>query len=146
MSADEASPTPGLQVKLTPIGPAPSPEDLGKLTVEVLFSDNKQPVPNAVVSISPPAAPPAVSVGKTDPGGHAHFDGVPVGNCTVTALLGKVSGSATVQISTDLQTWNSGPGYVIRTDDASTDQATFRSVSAIGDMPQQYFRLLVTQS
>ena len=52
----------------------------------------------------------------------------------------------TVQISTDLQTWNSDPGYVIRTDDASTDQATARSGSAIGEMPQQYFRLLVTQS
>ena len=52
----------------------------------------------------------------------------------------------TVQISADLQTWNSGPSYAIRVDDASTDEATFRSVTAIEDTPRQYFRLLVTRS
>jgi hypothetical protein len=52
----------------------------------------------------------------------------------------------TVQISTDLQTCNSGPGFAVRTDDARTDEAIFRSVAAIEDMPRQFFRLLVTQS
>ena len=52
----------------------------------------------------------------------------------------------TVQVSTDFQTWNSGPDHAIRTDDASTDQATFRAVTAINDSPHQILRLLVTQS
>ena len=49
-----------------------------------------------------------------------------------------------VQVSTDLQTWNSGPAYALRTDDGSTDQATFRDVTAIGDTPQHFLRLQVT--
>lgn len=53
--------------------------------------------------------------------------------------------SYTVQSSVDLQTWNSGPGHVIRTDNASTDEATFRTVAAIGDTSQHFLRLLVTQ-
>ncbi len=50
-----------------------------------------------------------------------------------------------VEVSTDLQTWNSGPGYAIRTDDASTDLATFREVAAIEDTPIHFLRLHVTQ-
>jgi aryl-phospho-beta-D-glucosidase BglC (GH1 family) len=50
-----------------------------------------------------------------------------------------------VQVSIDLRTWNSGPSHAIRTDDASTDQATFREVAAMEDAPNQFLRLHVTQ-
>lgn len=52
----------------------------------------------------------------------------------------------TVQVSTDLETWNSGPEHAIRTDDGSTDQATFRLTRAVSEMPGQFVRLLVMLS
>ena len=52
----------------------------------------------------------------------------------------------TVEVSSDLQTWNSGPSYAIRIDDASTDQATYRDATAVGATPAHFFRLHVTQS
>ncbi|MDB6139762.1 MAG: putative alpha-L-arabinofuranosidase, partial [Verrucomicrobiaceae bacterium] len=51
----------------------------------------------------------------------------------------------TVQVSADLITWNSGPAYVIRVDDGSTDQAVYRDVTALGDTAQHFLRLRVTQ-
>jgi hypothetical protein len=50
----------------------------------------------------------------------------------------------TVQVSTDLTTWNSGPSYAIRIDDGSTDTAVFRDVTAISDVPRHCMRLLVS--
>lgn len=52
----------------------------------------------------------------------------------------------TVQVSTDLQTWNSGPAWAIRSDDASSDQATFRLVSALSEAPRQFLRLSVMET
>lgn len=54
--------------------------------------------------------------------------------------------SYTVQVSTDLEIWNSGPGHAIRTDDGSTDQATFRLTRAVSEGPGQFVRLLVMLS
>ena len=51
----------------------------------------------------------------------------------------------TVQVSGDLQTWNSGPSYAERMDDGSTDQAVYRDLTAIQDHPRRFFRLLVTR-
>ncbi len=50
----------------------------------------------------------------------------------------------TVQVSTDLKTWSSGPEHATRTDDGSTDQATFRVTSARSENLRQFVRLLVT--
>ena len=50
----------------------------------------------------------------------------------------------TVQVSNDLKTWNSGTGYVLRTDDGTTSQAVFRDATAIGDSPSHFIRLQVT--
>ncbi|MCX6969657.1 MAG: alpha-L-arabinofuranosidase [Verrucomicrobia bacterium] len=51
----------------------------------------------------------------------------------------------TVQVSGDLQTWNSGPSYAARTDDGSTDQAVYRDLTAIQDHPRRFIRLMVTR-
>jgi len=50
-----------------------------------------------------------------------------------------------VQVSGDLQGWQSGPFYTVRTDDASTDTATYRDLTAIGDSPRRFMRLNVTR-
>jgi hypothetical protein len=50
-----------------------------------------------------------------------------------------------VEVSGDLQTWNSGSAYAIRTDDGTTNQAVFRDVTAIGDTPRHFLRLQITQ-
>ena len=49
-----------------------------------------------------------------------------------------------VEVSDDLQTWRSGPGYTVRLDDGSTDQAVYRDAAAIGDGPRHFLRLQVT--
>jgi hypothetical protein len=53
--------------------------------------------------------------------------------------------SYTVQVSGDLQTWNSGPGHAVRMDDGTTDYAVFRDLTAIGDTPRHFLRLLITR-
>jgi uncharacterized membrane protein len=101
VSDDDASPTPPLKVKLTRNKPAPPGTKKGKLTVEVIFADTKEAVKSAAVSVDPPAAPPAPSVGVTDSKGHAHFNGLTVGKCTVIARTAEASGNVTVNISAD---------------------------------------------
>jgi len=53
--------------------------------------------------------------------------------------------SYNVQVSSDLQTWNSGSGSAIRTDNGTTNQAVFRDTTAIGDTPRHFMRLQITQ-
>ncbi len=62
---------------------------------------------------------------------------------TQPLVIGDIS--YTVQVSTDLKTWNSGPEHALRIDDGSTDQATFRVTSARSEHPRQFVRLLVTK-
>jgi hypothetical protein len=50
-----------------------------------------------------------------------------------------------VQVSSDLQTWQSGPSYAIRTDNGTTNTATFRDLTPIGALPQHFMRLSVTR-
>jgi hypothetical protein len=66
---------------------------------------------------------------------------------TLTFTKPRVIGDVqyTVLVSSDLKTWNSGPGYAVRIDDGSTDQAVFRDVTAIGDTPQHFMKLQVSQ-
>jgi hypothetical protein len=51
----------------------------------------------------------------------------------------------TVQVSGDLQTWNSGPSYTVRMDDGSTDQAVYRDLSAVGESSRRFIRLMITR-
>jgi hypothetical protein len=51
----------------------------------------------------------------------------------------------TVQVSGDLQTWNSGPSYAVRMDDGTTDQAIYRDLTAIQDGPRRFIRLMVAR-
>ena len=51
----------------------------------------------------------------------------------------------TVQVSSDMHTWNSGPAYCVRIDDVSTDQAVYRDLTAIQDAPHRFIRLMVTR-
>jgi alpha-N-arabinofuranosidase len=50
-----------------------------------------------------------------------------------------------VQVSGDLQSWQSGPLYTIRADDGTTDTAIFRDLSATEDTPRRFMRLHVTR-
>jgi hypothetical protein len=49
-----------------------------------------------------------------------------------------------VQVSSDVQTWNSGSGYAVRVDNGTTNHAVFRDATAIGDTPRHYMRLQIT--
>jgi hypothetical protein len=51
----------------------------------------------------------------------------------------------TVQVSSDLQTWQSGTSYAVRTDNGTTNTAVFRDLTAIGDTPRHFMRLSVTR-
>ena len=51
----------------------------------------------------------------------------------------------TVQVSGDLQTWNSGSSYTLRMDDGTTDQAVYRDLTAIQDSSRRFIRLMVTR-
>jgi hypothetical protein len=50
-----------------------------------------------------------------------------------------------VEDSTDLQTWQSGPLYTVRTDNGSTNTATYRDLTAIQDAPRHFMRLTITR-
>lgn len=51
----------------------------------------------------------------------------------------------TVQVSSDLQNWQSGASYAVRTDNGTTSTAVFRDLTAIGSAPQRFMRLSVTR-
>lgn len=51
----------------------------------------------------------------------------------------------TVQVSSDLITWNSGASYTVRMDNGSTDQAVYRDLVAVGDASRRFIRLQVTR-
>jgi hypothetical protein len=51
----------------------------------------------------------------------------------------------TVQVSSDLQTWQSGASYTVRTDNGTTNTAVFRDLTAIGDASRHFMRLTVTR-
>ena len=51
----------------------------------------------------------------------------------------------TVQVSSDLQNWQSGSLYTVRTDNGTTNTAVFRDLTAIGDAPRHFMRLSVTR-
>jgi len=51
----------------------------------------------------------------------------------------------TVQVSSDLLTWQSGSSYAIRTDNGTTNTATYRDLTAIGTVPRHFLRLNVTR-
>ena len=46
-----------------------------------------------------------------------------------------------MQVSGNLQTWQSGPSHTVRVDDATTDTAVYRDLTAIEDAPQRFIRL-----
>lgn len=51
----------------------------------------------------------------------------------------------TVQVSSDLQNWESGSLYTVRTDNGTTNTAVYRDLTAIQDAPRQFMRLSVTR-
>jgi hypothetical protein len=53
--------------------------------------------------------------------------------------------ACTVQVSSDLQNWQSGAAYTVRTDNGTTNTAVFRDLTAIGSTPQRFMRLSVTR-
>jgi hypothetical protein len=50
-----------------------------------------------------------------------------------------------VEVSSDLQTWQSGSSYVVRTDNGTTDTATYRDLTAVGDASRHYLRLSIVR-
>lgn len=50
-----------------------------------------------------------------------------------------------VQVSSDLQIWQSGSLYTVRTDNGTTDTAVFRDLTAVEDAPRRFMRLSVTR-
>ena len=50
-----------------------------------------------------------------------------------------------VQGSSDLQNWQSGPAYAIRIDNGTTSTAVYRDTTAMEDAPRQFLRLSVTR-
>ncbi len=50
-----------------------------------------------------------------------------------------------VEVSSDLQTWQSGSSYTVRVDNGTTDTATYRDAAAIGDIPRHFIRLSVVR-
>jgi len=51
----------------------------------------------------------------------------------------------TVQVSSDLQNWQSGSLYTVRTDNGTTNTAVFRDLTAIGDAPRHFMRLSIAR-
>jgi hypothetical protein len=51
----------------------------------------------------------------------------------------------TVQVSNDLQTWNSGPAYAIRVDNGTTSHAVYQDLTPMGSTPRQFMRLMITR-
>ena len=51
----------------------------------------------------------------------------------------------TIQVSSDLKTWNSGATYTVRVDDGSTNQAVYRDLTAIQNGTQRFIRLMVSR-
>lgn len=51
----------------------------------------------------------------------------------------------TVQVSSDLLTWQSGPLYTLRTDNGATNTAVFRDLTPIGSVPRRFIRLSITR-
>ncbi|EDY20058.1 Alpha-L-arabinofuranosidase-like protein [Chthoniobacter flavus Ellin428] len=49
------------------------------------------------------------------------------------------------EVSSDLETWQSGSPYTVRVDNGSTDTAVYRDATAIGDVPRHYIRLSVVR-
>ena len=98
---DDSAPTPPLRVLLKPLKPNPPANKKGKLGVHVIFSDTKEAVPGATVTVDPPPAPPGAKTGTTDSQGNASFDGLGVGKCAITARSGDITGTTTVKISAD---------------------------------------------
>ena len=64
---------------------------------------------------------------------------------TFTKLRSLADITYTVQVSSDLQTWQSGSLYTVRTDNGSTDTAIFRDLTAIEDAPRRFIRLCVSR-
>lgn len=50
-----------------------------------------------------------------------------------------------VQVSSDLQNWQSGPAYAIRIDNGTTSTAVYRDTTAMEDAPRQFLRLSVAR-
>jgi hypothetical protein len=50
-----------------------------------------------------------------------------------------------VQVSSDMQNWQSGPLYTVRMDNGTTNTAVYRDLTALQDAPQHFMRLNVTR-
>jgi len=50
-----------------------------------------------------------------------------------------------VQVSSDLQNWQAGSLYTVRTDNGTTSTATYRDLTAFGEVPRRFMRLRVTR-
>ncbi len=50
-----------------------------------------------------------------------------------------------VEVSSDLQNWQSGSSFTLRTDDGTTSRATYRDLTAIQDAPHRFIRLKIVR-
>ena len=64
---------------------------------------------------------------------------------TFTKLRALADVGYTVQVSSELQIWNSGSAYTVRVDNGSTDQAVYCDLTAIQDVPHRFIRLAVVR-
>jgi hypothetical protein len=64
-------------------------------------------------------------------------------NFTDLSALSDISYS--VQVSSDLKTWISGPASAVRLDDGTTSTATYRDLTAIQDASRHFLRLSITR-
>jgi hypothetical protein len=119
-----------------------------ELTNWSLSGDDGEPaedgVPNLLkYALGLPPKTPATSglpsVGSISTGGKSYLSL----SFTDQAALADIT--YTVQVSSDLLTWQSGLAYAVRTDNGSTSTATYRDLTAIGDLPRHFLRLNITR-
>ena len=122
-----------------------NPSDLASPGISGDYADpDRDGIPNLMeyaLGLSPNTPSPAglPLVGMQAVGGKTYL------TLTFTKLRALADIGYTVQVSSDLQTWNSGASYTVRMDNGATDQAIYRDLTAIQDSSRRFIRLMVTR-
>jgi hypothetical protein len=64
---------------------------------------------------------------------------------TFTKQLALTDITYTPEVSGDLQTWQSGPAYTVRTDNGTTNTATYRDLTPLSTVSRRFMRLMVSR-